>query len=213
MLTSPRQRNPELTKETILEAAAALFAKQGYDATTLQQVASAARVARGTPHYFFQSKETLYQAVLERESQTARAVIDKAQGLITPNSSRSTLLDAFIDLYWQFLAENDRFLRLLHWTSLQQPYAMEKIQTHWKTILGASDLVRTLLPSDMPEDEIKQLTLSIIGLCTFSFFFGQVAAEPLHIDTRSSAFAAARRAHLKALLGLALKIEIPGKES
>ena len=61
-----RERNPDRTREAILDAAEQLFANQGYDVTSLSQVGQAAGVSRGTPGYFFGSKADLYRAVLER---------------------------------------------------------------------------------------------------------------------------------------------------
>ena len=200
MPSSNTQRDAGRTKETILEAAATLFAQQGFNGTSLQQVATAARVARGTPHYFFQSKERLYQSVLERESQLGYQVVSQAKELINPDISNVELLASFIDLYWQFLTANSRFLKLLQWTALEQPYAMNKVQEHWNTILGASDLVGYVLPAGTSEETIKHLTLSVIGMCTFSFFFGQMAAQPLGIDTQDDSFVNTRREHLKTQL-------------
>ena len=63
---SDRERNPARTRAAILDAAEQLFADQGYDATSLTEVGTAAGVSRGTPGYFFGSKADLYQAVLDR---------------------------------------------------------------------------------------------------------------------------------------------------
>jgi AcrR family transcriptional regulator len=64
--TAPRRRKGERTAERILDAAEALFAKQGYAAATLRDVA--ARVGLRTPSLYnhFPNKESLYAAVLER---------------------------------------------------------------------------------------------------------------------------------------------------
>ena len=197
MATGTVRRDAAQSKETILEAAAKLFSEQGFRATTLQQVASAAEVARGTPHYFFKSKEGLFQAVLERESQAGLAVVGEAKALINTATSKVDVLSSVIDLYWQFLLDNSRFLKLLQWTALEQPYAMDKVQEHWNTILGAAELVRFILPEGVPEETVKQLTLSILGTCTFSFFFGQMAAQPLKLNPQSPSFLKQRSEHIK----------------
>jgi AcrR family transcriptional regulator len=65
--TAPRRtRDAERTRRRILDAAEELFARQGFDAASLAAIGEAAGVSRGTPSYFFGSKEELYQAVLER---------------------------------------------------------------------------------------------------------------------------------------------------
>jgi TetR/AcrR family transcriptional repressor of nem operon len=51
------------TRQTILDAAFDLFRKQGYAATTVQQVAEAASISKGNLTYHFPSKRDLYAAV------------------------------------------------------------------------------------------------------------------------------------------------------
>ncbi len=61
------RRKGEITRERILDAAEALFAERGYEGTTLRDVA--ARVGLRIPSLYnhFDSKDSLYAAVLERD--------------------------------------------------------------------------------------------------------------------------------------------------
>jgi AcrR family transcriptional regulator len=64
---SPRTgRRPGATssRETILEAARASFAEQGYDATSVRGVARSAGVDPALVHHFFGSKEALFAAAM-----------------------------------------------------------------------------------------------------------------------------------------------------
>lgn len=53
------------TRQTILEAAAELFRKQGYAATTVQQVAELTGISKGNLTYHFASKRALFEAMHE----------------------------------------------------------------------------------------------------------------------------------------------------
>src|SRR6187549_2905893 len=59
-------RDADRTRRQVLDAAEERFARRGYDATSLADIGTTAGVSRGTPSYFFGSKEQLYDAVLER---------------------------------------------------------------------------------------------------------------------------------------------------
>lgn len=59
-----RSKRSAVTREQIVEAAAHLLATQGYDATSLDAVAAAAGITKGTVYYHFDSKEALYWAVV-----------------------------------------------------------------------------------------------------------------------------------------------------
>lgn len=56
------------TKDRIIEAAYSLLASRGYDATTTKEVGRVAGVAQGLVGYYFPSKDELFAAVFQRES-------------------------------------------------------------------------------------------------------------------------------------------------
>ncbi len=209
MLETPKIRNAERSKDTILEAATSLFAQHGFEATTIQVIAEVAGVARGTPSYFFGSKEKLFQAVLERESQKATLVIpntlehlgiDPLGATLSPDVFISVLVDTYLD----FLDTNPKFLRLIQWTALERPQLMQGVQNHWQTILQANHAAR-MVWSDASQEDIKQLTLSVIGICSFHFFFGDVIGQHLGIEPRTPAFLQKRKEHIKLFLLAALQ--------
>ncbi|QDW37252.1 TetR/AcrR family transcriptional regulator [Bradyrhizobium sp. KBS0727] len=56
----------EKSRDAILEAAAKLFGRQGFSATTLRQIASVAKIKAGSIYYYFDSKEAILDEVLDR---------------------------------------------------------------------------------------------------------------------------------------------------
>ena len=60
-----RQEYAALTRAGVVEAATELFARKGYAATSLEEVAAAARVSKGTVYGHFEGKEALFLAVME----------------------------------------------------------------------------------------------------------------------------------------------------
>lgn len=73
-----RPRKPDLMRDegnrrpALLQAAAKLFRKKGYAATTTRDIAAAAGMQSGSPFYHFKSKEALLYAVMEEGMQSAR---------------------------------------------------------------------------------------------------------------------------------------------
>lgn len=62
-----RERKKQRTREQIIEAAMALFAERGYQATTIADIASAAEVAPRTFFSYFPSKEAVVFHNVERD--------------------------------------------------------------------------------------------------------------------------------------------------
>ena len=72
---SLRQRKKDMTRSALLKASERLFAKQGYDNTTLDQIAAEANVSRPTVLAYFQTKERLALAVMyDAQEQFRQAV-------------------------------------------------------------------------------------------------------------------------------------------
>ncbi len=71
-------------KQSILEAAKQSFARFGYKGTTMDYVATAAQVGKGTIYTFFKNKEELLHAVIEEVVQEMSQLLQKT---VDPNRS------------------------------------------------------------------------------------------------------------------------------
>src|SRR2546421_3840164 len=60
---------PDQTKDRIIEAAYRAVVKQGYHQTSMKDIAAEAGVAPGLAHYYFETKEDLLVAAIERGCQ------------------------------------------------------------------------------------------------------------------------------------------------
>jgi AcrR family transcriptional regulator len=60
-----REEKKDLTQKQILSAAATLFAENGYDSTSIDDIAAKANIAKGTLYYHFDSKESVVVALRE----------------------------------------------------------------------------------------------------------------------------------------------------
>ncbi|MBU2662223.1 TetR/AcrR family transcriptional regulator [Actinoplanes bogorensis] len=64
MTTDGRTRRREDTRQRLFEAAVELIAEQGFSATTVDDIALRAQVAKGTVYYNFKSKTVLFEELL-----------------------------------------------------------------------------------------------------------------------------------------------------
>lgn len=73
------------TRETLLKTAQKLFARFGFNKTTVDEIASAAHIAKSTLYHHFASKEDIFRAVIEREGKTlAERIRDAVEEADTP---------------------------------------------------------------------------------------------------------------------------------
>jgi TetR/AcrR family transcriptional regulator len=115
-----KTRDADRSREAILASAEELFAKQGYDATSLAAIGDAAGVSRGTPSYFFGSKEALYVAVLECMYQQRNEALQPVFAPLAawaeakePAERLSDVLGRSVDGYLRFLHERPSFVDII----------------------------------------------------------------------------------------------------
>src|SRR5690606_39837516 len=79
------EENPSSRRQLIMQEAAKLFGSQGFDATTIRDIAAAAGILGGSIYYHFSSKEDIFLAVHSAgiESITA-AVLSAIEGIEDP---------------------------------------------------------------------------------------------------------------------------------
>ena len=74
----PTTTKGEQTRETILQAALELFRENGFDATTMQEIAARAGVAKGAAYYYYASKEAIIQAYYEAIQSAQERICEEA---------------------------------------------------------------------------------------------------------------------------------------
>lgn len=98
-----KQRDAELTKKLILDAAEAEFARRGLLGARTEDMAVAADCTRAMIHYYFDSKETLYRLVIERMF-AAQAKV--AHGFDVNQATAVEALEQFMRIIMNDLREN-----------------------------------------------------------------------------------------------------------
>lgn len=115
-----KRRDAERSRRAILAAAERLFAERGFDAASLAEIGEEAGVSRGTPSYFFGSKEELYRAVLERMALDRSARLEPAfRPLVEwaearePAEPLRAVLGRSVGDYLEFLRERPSYVDII----------------------------------------------------------------------------------------------------
>ena len=90
---TPRwQRRPEVRPQQILEAAFRVFGTRGLHQATLDDVARAAGITKGTIYLYFPSKAALFSAMLKARVNDLLPPMEASDGRSTPSVHRQLLL-------------------------------------------------------------------------------------------------------------------------
>ena len=100
----------EETRNRILEAALVLFRRQGFENTTMRDIAKEAGVALGGAYYYFDSKDALVMGFYQRAQADLGSLLDSA--LSGPKTVEARL-HAVINTKFEYFAENRKLLGAL----------------------------------------------------------------------------------------------------
>jgi TetR/AcrR family transcriptional regulator len=193
-----RTRDAERSKTAILDAAERLFAAHGYQGTSLQDIGDAAGVSRGTPSYFFGSKEGVYRAVLERNFASVGEVIrttheEGASRGKAPQEVIARIVEGLID----FLAAHPTFVRLVQWEAVNGGDALAGLAHYMGAVTqSVRSLSDELARGKFRKVDPVQLMLSIAAMCWFPLMQRSTLMQALDIDPVETSFVEDRKRHV-----------------
>jgi TetR/AcrR family transcriptional regulator, transcriptional repressor of aconitase len=92
-----RQESHQRTRDRLLQAAEVVFAKEGYTAASLDDIAEHAEFSKGAIYSNFESKEALFLAVLSRKMLREQEFYHE---LVARCKSKQELLQALASWHW-----------------------------------------------------------------------------------------------------------------
>jgi AcrR family transcriptional regulator len=108
-----RPRDPGLAdrrREEILDAATILFALEGYECADLQHAADSLSIAKGTIYRYFETKEKLFLAAVDRVMKRLMSAIEAASSTIQDPLERIAVAT---EAYLRFFADHPEYVELL----------------------------------------------------------------------------------------------------
>ncbi len=105
------ERKKEKTRQNIIAATMKLFKKQGYDATTMEQIAEEADIARGTLYNYFPAKEAIISEYIQRSFSTQNS--ERILELQKIPDTRSRMIIIFSELIKGVQSQKEIFEKYL----------------------------------------------------------------------------------------------------
>ena len=135
------------TKELLLETATNLFSENGYEATGVRDILQACGISTGSFYHFFSSKESIFEAVIERYLQGYTERI----GSIFTDEEKS--FSKRIDLVFEELGKTSD----VYYHKLQGYHMHESMQLilHEKTLRSIHPYIRGALDTGIRNGSIR----------------------------------------------------------
>lgn len=143
--TSRHQEKTDITRARFLQAAEKIFARDGFDAAKLEEIAADAGYTRGAFYANFDTKEDLFLALLEREISSRIANLRKHVAKYESPSDklralRDFWLDMCLDRRWSLLALEFKLFAVRH------PEVKTRLVTmHRRLVSSGVDLLQQIM--------------------------------------------------------------------
>ena len=146
-------------REQLLAVAVEVFARQGFHATAMNDVAEAAGVTKPVLYQHFRSKRELYLALLEEAGERLRETIAKAAVEAgTPHAQ----VERGFQAYFRWVAEDRAsFLLLFGGGSRRDEQFAEAVRRNETAI---ADAIAPLIQADIDPEHQRNLAYGLVGL-------------------------------------------------
>lgn len=166
------KQNENVTEQVILNAAREVFMEKGKDGARMQEIADKADINKAMLHYYFRSKEKLFNKVFIEAFKEFWPQVEGAMTIETPYKAIESIVEAYINTFIDKPFLPNFILAELHRTPDRFELLMKEIGINPKIIM-------TFLEKLMEEGHLKKtnslnMIVNVISLCVFPF-----AARPL----------------------------------
>lgn len=167
---SRRSRNSEKSREDILKAAEAEFARKGIYGTRVDEIAAAANINKRMIYEYYGSKEELYKSVLC----TVYGKLSKKEvDLLSEEVTCKEAIKRIIELQFNFLRDNPTYVNLILWENLNRGVYIKDID-----FTGIKDpmleLLRKVIERGKHQGVFKEqidAEQTILSILTYSFSY------------------------------------------
>ena len=170
------------TEEQILEAAKEVFQKKGMDGSRMQEIADKAGINKSMLHYYYRSKQLLFEAVFTNAFSLVAPQINK---ILNDESSIEEKVRGFTHNYISFMSKHPYLPNFIIQELNRNPKFLEKLLKN--AAFPSLDKFEQQVAEEVDQGILKpidgrQLFINIISLNVFPFVATPLIKGLLRID-------------------------------
>jgi AcrR family transcriptional regulator len=146
------------TRETIILSATELFSSQGFEGTSVRQIAKHADVNVAMINYYFGSKEKLFESVVEYRSAVIKGVLENL--INNPDLTPIEKIDIIVDGAIERKFSNSKFHHLLH-RELSLDHRPQLREAISDILLKNIKPVKTIIKNGINDGVFKQVDIEL----------------------------------------------------
>ncbi len=153
------------TEEKIFSAAQTVFQKRGFDGARMQEIADVAEINKSMLHYYYRSKDKLFQQVFQAG---VKKIMPKIFGILKAEIPLEDKVHQIVNFYHEMFRENQHLPSFV-------VYEMNQHPERFKEFMGAMNIQLPTVFTEQVTKEVEegqmlkitpeQFLLNIVSLC------------------------------------------------
>lgn len=165
------------TEQIILEAAEAEFLEKGYGNTKTMAIAKRAGTSHSMLHYYFKTKENLFQKIFLKKIQTPLQLFE---GVFTQHVSFSETIRFIIEIQFNFVAQNPKLPHfILNEIGLNKDNCKLFINTIYPNFTNTYIQLEKMLTEEIEKGNVRPIKLSDLIINILSINISTFLALPV----------------------------------
>jgi len=161
------------TEEQIIKAAREVFVRKGFEGTKMQEIANEAGINKALLHYYFRSKEKLFEQIFFEAFQQLIPALTKK---LDEGTDLERFIRFFVPFYMEFLQQNPHLPQFIIHELSQNP---ERIKSLVATQGIPLDAIDTMIQKAVSEKKIHQITTQSLIINIVSLIVFPIVARPM----------------------------------
>ena len=196
-----------ITEQKIIEAAEIVFHEKGFDGARMQEIADKASINKGLLHYYFKSKDALFDAIFNMALKKMSGTINS---ILKMDISLEEKMNLIIDSYMNLLLRNSSLPRFVI-TELNKDsdrfikkYLSGEINNVFANFINS--VQKEIDAGKIKPINPKHLFMNMISMILFPFIGKPMIQVLIGVDNKEfNKLIQERREHIKAFIKDALK--------
>ncbi|WP_069811730.1 TetR/AcrR family transcriptional regulator [Streptomyces sp. TP-A0874] len=165
-MASSGQRRGDETKAEIQQVALDLFSEQGYEATSLREIAERLGITKAALYYHFKNKEDIVRSLLRYHLEALDELIDWASGRPATPELRREVVERWMGLFRTNGLQMARFMIANHSVVRDLHPGRENLAERIEALFSA------ITESDAPPERRLRIRMAVLSL-NFAFLAGR----------------------------------------
>ena len=151
--------NNNITKLHIIKIATELFAQYGLKKTTMDEIAEKAGIAKGTIYIYFESKEKLFAAIVNKESEEYFQKLESAINVCpSPEDKIKAFVHSFFEIIFDYMNLYNVAFNTMSEINNLMPTLQSELEQYYTKV---KEIIRNIMQQGVSDGSFREIEIEL----------------------------------------------------